>query len=558
MAINNSVVRRYFAISLVAAVVPTLFVGLLYDRYSQALLDELIGERLSVQLTAVSKRLESFLDNRRYQVETLASHPAMASVVRHENTPASEEAQSLLQLEADLPDLYGILILEQSGRLRHFVPGQAAAGPPYWTERPFSIEGLPVTRYDNNEVVGPAAPSDGLAGWFLVRHPLSAGSGGGEPSQIALHVRLSSLTELMGGPSVAGIVQPVLKTPAGYFNAVGVPVTPGARMIAGPEVLPGWQPMLQIEPSLLLSRFENARRVLLIAVLVTAAVLLFLFYRLARHLQGRVAKLVDGAEAVASGKLDHRIEDHGRDEIALVSRAFNTMAEGLTNTFTTLARAQRLASLGEFASGIAHEVRNPLSAIKTTVQALARREAEPRRLQLLHDMETEVTRLTRVVGDLSDFGRPRPPEPAVAPVREIFRRVHGLVQSELKAQKLTMSVQGDSELRLWVDADQLIQVMLNLLLNAIQATPEGGLITLRSARAGEGWVLLEVRDSGRGVPPEALAKLSDPFFTTRPKGMGLGLSISRQLAELNGCTLAIESTVGVGTVVTLSVPLAKE
>jgi two-component system, NtrC family, sensor histidine kinase HydH len=119
-------------------------------------------------------------------------------------------------------------------------------------------------------------------------------------------------------------------------------------------------------------------------------------------------------------------------------------------------------------------------------------------------------------------------------------------------------LQGDSELKLWVDADQLIQVMLNLVLNAIQATPPRGLVTLRAARDGEHHAVLEVRDTGKGVAPEALAKLSDPFFTTRPKGMGLGLSISRQLAELNGCALAIESELGQGTTVSLRVPLANE
>jgi two-component system sensor histidine kinase AtoS len=559
MAISNSVVRRYLLMSLVAAIVPTVLVGLLYDRYSQALLDELIGERLSVQLTATAKRLESFLDGRRYQVETLASHPAMAALARAPDDVANDEASALLQLEADLPDLYGILFMSDAGRLVHFIAGQAAAGPPYWPERPFSISLLPVTRFEAYDVVGPSAPNDGLSGWFLVRHPLQPSLDTRQPRMdIALHVRLSSLTELMGGPTLAGIVQPVLKTPAGYFNAVGAPVPATERMIAGPEVLPGWQPMLQVEPSLLLSRFENARRVLLVTILATAAVLVFLFYRLARNLRGRVEQLVTGAEAVASGKLDYRIQDSGRDEIAAVSRAFNTMAEGLTNTLATLVGAQRLASLGEFAAGIAHEVRNPLSAIKTTVQALARRESDSRRLQLLNDVENEVTRLTRVVSDLSDFGRPRPPEPAVTPVREVLRRVEGLVTAELKTQGIGLSIQGDSELRLWVDADQLIQILLNLMLNAIQATPEGGLITLRASRHTGTHALLELSDTGRGVPPEALAKLTDPFFTTRPKGMGLGLSISRQLAELNGCTLSIESAVGRGTVVSLLIPLPGE
>lgn len=557
MGIGNSLVKRYFLLSMFAAVVPIAIVGILYDSYSRGLIDELVNERLSVQLTATAKRLEAFFETRRYQVETLAHHPGMAAMAG----PSSpdDEVVSLLQLESDVPDLYGIFLFANDGSLVRVVAGQAASGPPYWTERGFNVAGLPVTHANPYDVVGPVAPSDGLSGWFLIRHaitpPLETGRSQGS---IALHMRLASLTELMGAPSFAGIVQPILKTPAGYFSTTGIAVEPSGHLVAGPEVLAGWQPMLQIDRSQLLGHFERARQILLVAALAAAAVVAFLFMSLANRLRVRVGHLVAGADAVAAGRLEHRIADDGHDEIAAVSRAFNTMAGSLQDTLTRLVQSQRLATMGEFAAGIAHEVRNPLSAIKTTVQALARREAEPRRLQLLNDVEMEVTRLTRVVGDLTTFGKPRDPEPAVASTRELLRRLEGLVKAELKAAEVQFSMQGESELRLWVDGDQLIQVLLNVVLNSIQATPRGGLITVRVVRDGSSHALLEVRDTGPGVDAQTLGRLTDPFFTTRAKGMGLGLSISRQLAQLNGWDLSFASTLGQGMAVTLRVPLAVE
>jgi two-component system sensor histidine kinase HydH len=559
MSFSNSVVRRYFLLSLFATVVPVALVGLLYDRYWLSLMDDLVGERLSVQLTAMAKRLEAFLEVRRYQMETLAQHPAMSATVANTQRPGDEELMRLLQLEADAPDLYGILLFGEDGRLVRVVAGQAASGPPYWPESLFQLNGLAVAQIASYEMLGPAPPDDGHAGWFLMRHGLQSGQDNGNPQGgIALHVRLASLTELMGAPSLAGIVQPVLKTPSGYFSTVGVRVETTGRLVAGPEIVPGWQPMLQVDPSQLLARFEKARRVLLGALLVAATVIVLLFYRLAHRLRARVAQLVEGADALASGRLSHRIDDDGKDEITAVSHAFNTMAESLQTSLANLVRAQRLATMGEFAAGIAHEIRNPLSAIKTTVQALARRETEPKRLQLLQDVETEITRLARVVGDLSDFGKPRTPEPETQSVRVVLRRLQPLLRAELEAHGVHLALQGDSDLQLWIDGDQLIQILLNVLLNAMQAMPGGGAVTVRAARDGAGHALIEVRDNGPGVDDATLAKLTDPFFTTRPKGMGLGLSISKQLAELNGCELRFASAPGEGLTVSLRVPLAPE
>lgn len=553
MAIEKSIVRRYLLLSLVASVLPVLSVGLLYDRFVGAALEQMLGERVSAHLTATASRLGAFLEARRYQLETLANYPGIAAFGAADASGRPEDVATLLQVESDLPDLYGILFFDAGQRLQRIVPGQAASGPPYWGTAEFVPARLPETAFGESTLVGPMPPTAGESGWLLLRHPLPAARAAGT---IALHLRLASLTELMGSNAAGGSFEPILRTPDGYFDTVGQPVIPQGKLIAGPEILPGWQPMLEVESSQLLQSFDGARRALLLAVLLGAALIVLLFYGLSKQLARRVDELVAGAEAVASGRLDYRIGEGGDDEIARVAHAFNAMAVRLQDFFARMLRLEKLAVLGEFATRIAHEVRNPLAAIKTTVQALARREQDGKRLLLLADVEHEIDRVARVVSELLDFGRPRPPTPAAVPVREVFARVAAVVASEAERCGVAVSAAEDADLVLWADRDQLQQILLNLVLNALHATQAGGAVVLRARRAG-GQALLEVSDTGCGIAPELLARVTEPFVTTKAKGMGLGLAISRQLAELNGGRLAIDSVAGRGTLVHLEFPLCE-
>ncbi|WP_206047010.1 sensor histidine kinase, partial [Noviherbaspirillum denitrificans] len=503
-----------------------------------------------------ASRIAGFVEARRYQAETLANFPGMSGFAVSDEQPAGGQVGALLQVESDLPDLFGILFFGEDESLQKVVPGQAASGPPYWSETTLEIGGLPQTRVGDIELVGPAAPSGGNSGWLLVRYPLRDASKDGA-RHVALHVRLASLTELMGADPAAGTVEPLLKTPAGYFNRVGHVVTPAGKLIAGPEIFPGWQPMLQVEPSQLLEPFDRARRALFIAALVGAVLIVILFWRMSTRLRQRVGQLLTGANAISSGRLEYRIADHGEDEIATVSRAFDSMAQRLEQHLARIVRMEKLAVLGEFATSIAHEVRNPLAAVKTTVQALSRRETDERRLQLLSDVESEIDRLARVVSQLLDFGRPRPPEEEDVGVRDVLRRVMLLLEPEACKRKVAVSAQGDSDIVIVADADHVVQILLNLGMNALQASDEDGAVVLRASRETS-MAVLEVSDQGHGIPADVLPRVTDPFFTTRSKGVGLGLSISRQLAEINGGRLDIRSTPGSGTSVRIFFPLARE
>lgn len=555
MAIEKSIVRRYLILSVLASTLPVLLIGLLYDRFTGNALEQLLGEKISTHLTATANRLGAYVEARRYQVETLANYPGIAGFSASGKGQANGEVAALLQIESDLPDLYGILFFDAEGRLQRAVPGQAAAGPPYWAGSPFETARLPITTLGETEIVGPMPAAHGDSGWILLRHPLHAHQADQVSGYIALHVRMASLTEQLGANAVAGTLQPLLRTPAGNFNSLGQVIATHGQLIDGPEFLPGWRPRLEVEPTGVLKSFALERRALLVAALVSAALIVFLFFRLSRQLRMRIGLLLGGAEAISSGQLDHRIAEDGHDEIATVSHAFNAMSGKLKEYLGRALRMEKLAVLGEFATGIAHEIRNPLAAIKTSVQALARREQDPKRSQLLAQMDGEIDRLTRVVGDLVDFGRPRPPCPGAVPVRELFRRVSPLIEPDAQTRGLHFSCQGNSDIELWADPDHLQQIILNLALNAVQATPAGGAVVLR-ASTEQRQAAIEVSDTGCGIPAEMLERVSDPFFTTKTKGVGLGLSISRQLCELNGGKMSIDSAPGHGTVVRLLLPLA--
>ncbi len=535
--LSRSIVRRYSILLLASAVLPLVVVGALYDRYTRGLLDQFTGEQLNAQLAATTSRLGAFLDARAYQLQTLAKYPAARD--GGPGDPGSELA-SLVRLEADEADLFGILFFSDEGALVTAVGGQAASGPPYWGEFPFDLAGLPRRRLGDTEIVGPVPPRDGHAGWFLMQEPLHGGG------SIALHVRLASVTELLGGPSLAGVLQPVLRTPTGDFDVVGRPAAMPGQLMDGPEVLPGWRPGLVVDPEELLRPFQAARYGLIVAAMIAAAAVGWVSVRLARRLQHRVQTLAVGAERVSAGDFAYRVPDAGPDEIGTVALAFNGMAARLGELVERTVRMERLAALGTFSTGVAHEVRNPLATLKTTVQALERVEKDPQRSALLRDMGREIDRMARTLGEILAFGRPRPPQRSEVRVWEIAQRLRSLVATEGDARQVDFTVQGDPNVHAVADPDHLHQILMNLVLNALQATPPGGLVTLRIHRDGEA-VEAEVRDTGAGIAEDRMREVFEPFYTTKPSGTGLGLSISRLLAELNGGTLSLESAPGQGT-----------
>lgn len=556
---RKSIAGKFFAFSLIAAVAPLLAVSALYDRYSVNLIDSLTGERMDRRLAAVSGRLRAFMDARWYALENLAGYPAVHTLLREDAELVLEEGlRAVVEFEADQPDLYGVLLFDRWGRLMRAIPGRAASGPPYWGDGGFAISELTRTETAEGRIYGPVPPRTGRPGFFLMARDLP-GRTPGEPSlgTIALHVRLSSVTELLGNADETGLFYPVLRVADRHsFNNVGLPVEPDGRVIQGAAVIPGWRPALVVKGEVLEMPLQRVRYAMVAAVAAIALLLPLVYYLFLRRTRGRIAKLVDGAEEVASGNLSWRIRPAGRDEVGILARALNGMAERLQRVVRATVEMEKMALMGQFATGIAHEIRNPLATMKTSVQGLSVGERDAERRAILEVLSGEIDRLDETLEEVLDFARPHEPQFERVRVRDLIRRLLGMVDKQARDAGIRTVATGARDA--WANADpfQLQQILMNLVLNAMQAMPDGGQLTLRVVIAGER-VHIDVSDTGVGIAQADLGRITDPFYTTRPGGTGLGLAITRQLVELNRGELDFSSTPGEGTTVSISLPRAE-
>ncbi|HEX7880018.1 MAG TPA: ATP-binding protein, partial [Candidatus Eisenbacteria bacterium] len=249
-----------------------------------------------------------------------------------------------------------------------------------------------------------------------------------------------------------------------------------------------------------------------------------------------------------------------------------------------LRRKERLASLGELAAGVAHEIRNPLAGIGAAAQLLKKRLGEgDDKHPLAEIILTEAARLDRIVESLLRFGRPAPPRLAPGSVLDCVRRVMALVEETAGEAGVSLDIRLDPTIPdLYLDQDQVVQVFLNLVQNALQAMPDGGTLSVSVARTekspwvrrtagrrandrahlppaapGAGYVQIRIGDTGHGIPKETLERIFDPFFTTRREGTGLGLSICQAILREHAGVIAVESVVGKGTTMIVTLPLEK-
>jgi two-component system sensor histidine kinase HydH len=220
----------------------------------------------------------------------------------------------------------------------------------------------------------------------------------------------------------------------------------------------------------------------------------------------------------------------------------------------SLRRSERLKTLGEMAAGMAHEVKNPLAAIRSSAQILAGR-AESRDTELAGIVVSEVDRLNRVVNEFLEYARPAPLKRQPVKLSALLDSCLELLAPVIGEKSVQVSRRyPPDEANVSADAGQLRQVFLNLLLNAIQALDSGCCVEIAVEQSGR-QALVRVRDNGRGVDPGDLKRIFRPFFTTKPGGTGLGLPIAQRIVAEHGGRLTIESTPGAGTIAAVSLPL---
>ncbi len=270
---------------------------------------------------------------------------------------------------------------------------------------------------------------------------------------------------------------------------------------------------------------------------------------------------------VESGDLSVRLDPRNRDEIGQLMGSFNSMVDNLEQTkvelekyhYQQMERADRLAAVGEMATGIAHEIKNPLACISGAVSVLADDYDvnDPRR-EIVSKVLEQINRLDKTATDLLAFGKPGTPEFTYVDINEILKKTLFFVAQHPEARKIERILELTRELPpVWIDIKQIQQVFFNIIINAIQAMPEGGLLTLATDRVKQGddeFVRVTIRDTGKGISADLLVKIFVPFFTTKTQGTGLGLPICRQLVEHNHGIIEVESSLQQGTTFSILLP----
>jgi signal transduction histidine kinase len=340
----------------------------------------------------------------------------------------------------------------------------------------------------------------------------------------------------------------------------------GEPVIGASADLPlfGWRFVAEVPVEDVLSDLQGLRTLSWIlggafSLLVVAA-----GWILASGIVAPVRRLVVATRELAAGDADVRVPERGNDEIAELSAAFNEMATQLAASRERvdrlhrqeIARAEQLATVGELASGVAHEIKNPVVGISNGLDLVLRHvQDQPDLTPITEEMKRQLKRIELAVRDLLAFARPRQPTLRPTDLNEVVSRALTLVTPRAQKEKVALRVDIEDTLPMVNgDGELLGQAVVNLLINAIQFSEDGSSVDVATGlRDGE--VVIRVQDRGPGITSEDLGSVFKPFFTTRHSGTGLGLPITRGIAEGHQGRIEVESSPGEGSTFTLVLPV---
>jgi len=273
----------------------------------------------------------------------------------------------------------------------------------------------------------------------------------------------------------------------------------------------------------------------------------------------RIDEIIEAVIKVARGDFSLQIEPSGHnDDIDSLAMGLNMMVDDIREAQEQLVRQEKLAVLGQLAGGVGHELRNPLGVIKNLVYFLnmALETQDPELKKTLKMLEKEVATAERIINSLLDFARAKPPLRRKVDIRQILPRVLSRI-SIPKNIKVEYPVK-ESLPRVQADPDQLDQVFGNIILNAFQAMPQGGQLMIKAETQEPGWVAVSFADTGVGIPGENIEKIFEPLFTSKAKGIGLGMAISKSFVEGHGGIINVHSQIGKGSTFTVKLPVLKK
>ncbi|MFZ1050334.1 MAG: ATP-binding protein [Candidatus Sulfotelmatobacter sp.] len=311
-------------------------------------------------------------------------------------------------------------------------------------------------------------------------------------------------------------------------------------------------------------RDPDRHAVLIVAGAGAVAICAVSMLMLAFLVQRPMVELQEKIGLVSDGNLDVRVSFSRRnDEIGDLGRKFNYMMQQLRESReeidrlhrTQMSRAEHLATLGEMATGLAHEIRNPLAGIAGVVEIVGRDlpSTSPARA-VIKDVRLEIAQINRIVTDLLETARPHPPQIRLSNLNTTVEHAVMLARQQVLSKPIKIELHKAPDLpEVEHDSDQIHQVLLNLLLNAVQAVTGAGTVNVEIG-SQDGFASVAVSDTGRGISSEHLSNIFRPFYTTKGNGTGLGLSLARRIVEEHHGRIEVNSVVAKGSKFTVLLP----
>lgn len=311
---------------------------------------------------------------------------------------------------------------------------------------------------------------------------------------------------------------------------------------------------------------EGWRRYLVFSVISALVPNLLLLLLVVRTISRPLQRITVAAVEVTKGGYGTEVDlRKSNDEIGLLANSFNEMSrkmasdiENLRQMNEQLMRADKLAAMGTLAAGVAHEVNNPLASISSLIQMMRSENGSADMHEKLEIIQTQIQRITQVTKDLTDFARARPAAKSTVDINGIIETALRLAEFDSTFQKLEITKDlGSAIPKIFADSDQLQQVFLNLFLNARDAMPNGGELTVVS-KSSDNEISVEISDTGAGIDDGNAKQVFDPFFTTKPagKGTGLGLAVCYGIVTAHGGRLELRQNENIGATFVVTLPVA--
>jgi signal transduction histidine kinase len=337
-----------------------------------------------------------------------------------------------------------------------------------------------------------------------------------------------------------------------------------APLVDGNEVLGYIHVTFTLDDLAQITKATLYKRIAVTLLIFSLGILVSLY--LARKYTQPLHGVVESAKRVASGDLTKTIEVEGEDEVAELTRSFNEMVEKLRQhreLEERLREAERLSAVGKLASGIAHEIRNPLNFMNLSIDHIRNRlgsgrpEGTAEALALMANIKAEIHRLNTMIENFLTVGKPLALNKSEVDLSALIQDVVGLARQKAVEQGIAIEVADEASVaRLQADSVQIKTCLMNVVLNAIQAMPAGGRLRITAA-AGSGTADITISDTGQGISEEDLGRIFNPYFTTKKLGIGLGLAITKKVVEEHRGRITVRSRPNEGADVVISLPVER-